>query len=253
MKLSLVTTTFNSGKTVRDTLESVLRQTFTDYEYIIIDGASQDDTIAVIREYEVKFAGRLRWVSEPDGGIYDAMNKGLSMAKGEVLMLLNSDDMFSRPDVLSLVAGTFERSPEADGLYADLKYVSQYDTDKVVRVWKTGVQRPFRQGWHPAHPTFYVRRSIYERYGYFNLKYGLAADFDLMLRFVERYQIRLVYLPEILVKMRLGGTTNRSLRNIIAQNRECIAAFRDNGLPVGRFYAFYRLLPKIKEFFRTCE
>lgn len=250
MKISIVTATCNSGKTVRDTIESVLRQTYRDIEYIIVDGASKDDTLEIVRTYEPRFEGRMRWISESDKGIYDAMNKGFRMATGDVLMLINSDDLFSRPDAVELVVRKFEANPHADGVYADLNYVSSSDVDKIVRVWKTGRQRPFNRGWLPAHPTFYVRRAVYEKYGYFNLRYKLAADFELMLRFVEKYHIELVYLPESLVKMRLGGATSKNLRNIIAQDRECIAAFRENGLTAGPFYLCYRLLPKVKEFLR---
>ena len=207
MKLSIVTATYNSEKTVRDTIESVLSQTYLDYEYLLVDGGSKDSTLDILREYESKFKGRMHWKSERDKGIYDAMNKGFQKATGDVLMLINSDDLFARPDALELVVQEFEKHPEADGVYADLYYVSQNNIDNIVRVWKTGEQKPMKRGWLPAHPTFYVRRECYEKYGYFNLSYPLAADFELMLRFVEGHGIKLTYLPEYLVKMRLGGAT----------------------------------------------
>lgn len=253
MKISIITATYNSGRTIRDAIESVLCQTFTDYEYIIVDGCSKDGTLDVVNQYSPKFEGRLRYVSEPDKGIYDAMNKGFKMAKGEILMLINSDDLFARPDALELVAKTFDEHPEADCVYANLYYVSADNTDNIVRVWKTGEQKPFRKGWLPAHPTFYVKREIYEKYGYFNLSYPLAADFELMLRFVEKHHIKLQYLPEYLVKMRLGGATSKNLHNIIQQDKECMRAFKENGLESSPFYLVYRLLPKIKQFFRKGE
>jgi glycosyltransferase involved in cell wall biosynthesis len=215
----------------------------------VVDGCSKDSTVEIIKEYEPKFEGRMRWKSEKDKGIYDAMNKGFRWAQGDVLMLINSDDLFVRPDVLDLVAKSFNEHPEADGVYADIYYVSADNTDNIVRVWETGSQRPFRKGWLPAHPTFYVKKAVYEKYGYFNLSYPLAADFELMLRFVEKNSIKLEYLPEFLVKMRLGGATSKSLHNIVQQNKECLHAFKDNGLDSGPFYLMYRLMPKVKQFF----
>lgn len=254
MKFTIVTATYNSGKTVRDTIESVLRQTYTDYEYIIKDGGSKDNTLEIVREYEPKFGGKMRIVSERDNGIYDAMNKGFQMATGDVLMLINSDDLFARNDAVELVAKEFENHPETDGVYADLYYVSQNNINNVVRVWKTGEQKTMRYGWLPAHPTFYVKRECYEKYGYFKLNYPLAADFELMLRFVERYGIKLTYLPEHLVKMRLGGATSKNLTNIYKQDVETIRAFKENELPGGNImYLFWRYLPKVKQFFRKSE
>ena len=232
------------------TIKSVLYQAYKDYEYIIIDGESKDNTLDIVRKYEPLFEGRMRIYSEPDKGIYDAMNKGFKMAKGEILMLINSDDLFARPDALEKVVNTFEEHPDADCVYANLYYVSSDNTDNIIRVWKTGEQKPFRKGWLPAHPTFYVKREIYEKYGYFNLNYPLAADFELMLRFVEKHHIKLQYLPEYLVKMRLGGATSKNLHNIIQQDKECMRAFKENGLESSPLYLVYRFLPKIKQFFR---
>ena len=254
MKVSIVTATYNSSKTVRDTIESVLSQTYKDYEYIIIDGLSKDNTLEIVREYEPKFEGRMKIFSEKDKGIYDAMNKGFQKATGDVLILINSDDLFARHDAVELVVKEFEKQPEVDGVYADLYYVSQNNINNIVRVWKTGRQKSMRYGWLPAHPTFYVRRECYEKYGYFNLNYPLAADFELMLRFVEGHEIKLVYLPEHLVKMRLGGATSKNLKNIYKQDVETIKAFKENDLPGGKItYLFWRYLPKIKQFFRKSE
>lgn len=254
MKLSIVTATYNSEKTVRDTIESVLSQTYLDYEYLVVDGGSKDSTLDILREYEPKFNGRMYWKSERDKGIYDAMNKGFQKATGDVLMLINSDDLFARPDALELVVREFERHPDVDGVYANLYYVSQNNIDNIVRVWKTGEQKPMKHGWLPAHPTFYVKRECYEKYGYFNLNYPLAADFELMLRFVEGHKIELAYLPEYLVKMRLGGATSKNIQNIYRQDVETIRAFKENNLPGGSImYLFWRYLPKIKQFFRKSE
>ena len=254
MKLSIVTATYNSSKTVDDTIKSVLGQTYKDYEYIVIDGVSKDNTLDIAKSYELQFEGRMKIFSEKDKGIYDAMNKGFQKATGDVLILINSDDLFARPDALELVVKEFENHPEVDGVYANLYYVSQNNTDNIVRVWKTGEQKSMRYGWLPAHPTFYVKRECYEKYGYFNLNYPLAADFELMLRFIEGHRIKLTYLPEYLVKMRLGGATSKSLKNIYKQDVETIKAFKENGLPGGNImYLFWRYLPKVKQFFRKSE
>lgn len=254
MKISIITATFNSGRTVRDTIKSVLRQSYADYEYIIKDGGSKDDTLKICREYETRFGGRMKILSSPDKGIYDAMNQGFQTATGDVLMLINSDDLFAREDAVELAVKVFEEHPEVDGVYADLYYVSQYNIDKIVRVWKTGEQKPMRKGWLPAHPTFYVRREIYEKYGYFNLSYPLAADFELMLRFIEGHKIKMAYLPVYLVKMRLGGATSKNLKNIYKQDVETIKAFKENELPGGNItYLIWRYIPKIKQFFRKSE
>ena len=254
MKLSIVTATYNSSKTVEDTIKSVLCQTYKDYEYIIIDGVSKDNTLDIVRKYEPQFEGRMKIFCEKDKGIYDAMNKGFQKATGDVLMLINSDDLFARPDAVELVVKEFERHPDVDGVYANLYYVSQNNTENIVRVWKTKEQSPMRYGWLPAHPTFYVKRKCYEEFGYFNLNYPLAADFELMLRFIEGHGIKLAYLPEYLVKMRLGGATSKNLKNIYKQDVETIKAFKENGLPGGNImYLFWRYLPKIKQFFRKSE
>lgn len=247
--ISIITAAYNSESTIKDTIESVLRQSCLDYEYIIVDGGSKDGTVDIVEQYIPKFKGRMRYVSEPDQGIYDAMNKGFQMASGDVLALINSDDFFCDDYALEKVVKIFEDKPDVDGVYADLYYVSHNNTDNIIRKWVTGTQKPFAKGWLPAHPTFYVKRECYKKYGYFNLEYKLAADFELMLRFVERYHINLAYLPESLVKMRLGGATSKNIGNIIKQDKECYRAFKENNVPVDCFYLLYRFWPKIRQFF----
>lgn len=248
MKISIITVTYNSASTLRDTIESVLSQTYQDIEYIIVDGLSKDNTMEIVREYEPKFNGRMRYVSEKDSGLYDAMNKGFKMATGEVVGLINSDDLLAEPTAIEKVMDYFEKHKNADAVYADLYYVAQDNTSKIVRYWKSGKQRPFKYGWHPAHPTFYVKKDIYQRYDIFNLKYKLAADFELMLRLIEKHKIQIVYLPEPLVRMRLGGATSKNWENIRKQNIECMQAFKDNGLHVSFMYPIFRLLPKLKQY-----
>lgn len=250
MKISLITVTYNSSKTLSDTLQSVLNQTHSDIEYIIVDGASKDSTVSMIREHEPKFQGRMRWISEPDKGLYDAMNKGFRMATGEVIGIINSDDLLAEPTAIEKVIQCFEEHPETDAVYADLYYVSQTDTSKIVRHWISGKQRSFRYGWHPAHPTFYVKKVVYDKYGLFDLEFRFAADFELMLRLIEKHSIKLTYLKEPLVRMRLGGTTSKNLSNIKKGNLECIQAFKKNDLSVSWMYPLFRLLPKLKQYFQ---
>ena len=250
MKISLITVTYNSSKTLLDTLQSVLNQTYFEIEYIIVDGASKDSTVSMIRECEPKFQGRMRWISEPDKGLYDAMNKGFRMATGEVIGIINSDDLLAEPTAIEKVIKCFEEHPDTDAVYADLYYVSQTDTSKIVRHWISGKQRSFKYGWHPAHPTFYVKKAVYEKYGLFDLEFRLAADFELMLRLIEKHHIKLVYLKEPLVRMRLGGATSKNLTNIRKGNIECINAFKKNDLSVSWLYPFFRLLPKLKQYFQ---
>ncbi|BAO56731.1 glycosyltransferase family 2 protein [Nonlabens marinus] len=247
MKISIITVCYNSSATVRETFESVKAQVYDDIEYIVIDGASNDGTQQIIEEYDHIIT---KWVSESDNGLYHAMNKGIQLSTGDVIAILNSDDIFRDKHTISIVAETFAENPTADSIFADIYYVSQNNTDKIVRNWKSGKQKPFSNGWHPAHPTFYVKSSFYSRYGLFNLDLKLAADFEIMLRFLERENLSTVYLNQPLVKMRLGGATNQSLSNIYHQNLECLKAFEINDIRVNKLlYLFYRLLPKLRQFF----
>lgn len=224
MKISIVTVCYNSAATIQSTLDSVSRQDYPDIEHIVIDGASKDNTLDIVSKHT---SANKVVVSEPDNGIYDAMNKGIKLASGEVVGTLNADDFYIANDVISEVAHIF-KDPTIDACFADLVYVDQMDTDKVVRYWKSQSYTDglFKKGWMPAHPTFFVRKSVYERLGYFSLNYKIAADFELLFRLVEINKIKTVYLPKVLVKMRLGGTTNASFSNVITQNKEIIATLR---------------------------
>lgn len=250
MNISLVTVTFNSIATLADTFKSVLSQSYSDIEYIIIDGLSKDNTINLIKQYEPLFGGRLKWISERDSGLYDAMNKGFRMATGDVIGIINSDDLLAESEAIRKVMNCFSKHQNVDCVYADLYYVAQNDTSKIIRHWISGKQRKFSRGWHPAHPTFYVKREVYQKYGIFDIDFKFAADFELMLRLVEKEQIKMHYLPEPLVRMRLGGTTSKNFSNICKGNIECWNAFKKNGIPVTIFYPFYRLLPKLRQFFQ---
>jgi len=224
MKISIVTACFNSEKTITDTIKSVESQTYRDIEHIIIDGLSSDNTMKIVKASP----NISTYISEADTGIYDAMNKGVNRATGDVIGTLNSDDFYIDDSVISKVANVFKIQPDIDAIYADLVYVEQDNTNKVVRFWKSHdfCLGMFRNGWVPAHPTFFVRKEIYQKYGVFDLNYKIAADFELMYRFLEEKSIRVHYLPEVLVKMRIGGTTNESCSNIFEQNREILSVMK---------------------------
>ncbi len=228
MKISVITVSYNSAATVVDTIQSVLGQSYPEVEYLIIDGGSSDETLAKLQPYRDRIDCL---VSEPDNGIYDAMNKGVARARGEIVGILNSDDFYADREVLATVAAAFE-DPSVDCVYGDLDYVDAEVTDRVVRAWRSQPYEAgaFRRGWHPAHPSFFVRRSVYERYGDFATALPIAADYEFMLRVLERHQLRSVHLPKVLVKMRTGGASNASLKNIAKANLQCWKAWRQNGL-----------------------
>ena len=232
MKISVITVAFNSASTIADTLTSVAAQTHSDIEHIVIDGQSTDDTVSVVKAHQHP---QLTLSSEPDDGIYDAMNKGLRRACGEVIGFLNADDLFADEQVLARVAAAFE-SPEISACFGDLVYVTK-DNQKIVRFWKS---KPFQKGyfangWCPAHPTFYIRRSALERLGAFDLTYLIAADAEFMMRYLESGGIQATYIPHVQVRMRVGGASNKSWSNVVAGNREIFNALRKNAIPYSTF------------------
>lgn len=245
MKVSIITATYNSAGTIGDTLRSVGSQTHDEIEHIIVDGASQDETLMIVRAH----AFDARIISEPDNGIYDAMNKGIRMATGDIVGILNSDDMYSDSSIIARVAREMEVQ-KSDALYGDLVYVDARDTSRVVRTWTAGAFRPekFLNGWMPPHPTFFVRRSVYERYGCFDTALRSSADYELMLRFLFRFRIPVTYLPHRLVYMRTGGQSNASLSNRLRANQEDSLAWKKNGL-IPRFYTMWlKPIRKIPQF-----
>jgi glycosyltransferase involved in cell wall biosynthesis len=228
-RITVITVCFNSVATIADMLESVAAQIHGDFEHIVVDGASTDGTLSVIRQWQKH---PIRLVSEADDGIYDAMNKGLALATGEVVGFLNSDDLYSDSSVLSQVAMAFDDAT-LDACYADLVYVNKSD-DRVIRYWKSSrfKRGAFGLGWCPPHPTFYVRKCIVDKLGGFDESLKIAADVDLMMRYLECGGIRSRYVPRVWVRMRIGGKTNQSVRNIIDQNREVLRTLRANNVPV---------------------
>jgi glycosyltransferase involved in cell wall biosynthesis len=246
MKISIITVSYNSSGTIGDTIESVLSQSYPDFEYIIVDGNSTDNTLDIIRSYGQE---RIKWISEPDKGIYDAMNKGLQMATGDVIGILNSDDFYIHSQVLAKVAKTFEQE-QVDSVYSDLAYVDEKDTDKMIRYWKSGKYKEgsFLTGWMPPHPTFFVRRTVYEQYNPFDLRLKSAADYELMLRFIHKFKISGAYIPEILVKMRVGGKSNASLKNRLRANREDRLAWEYNKLTPRLYTLLLKPMRKLQQF-----
>lgn len=248
IKITIVTVCRNSAATIRDTLESVASQSYRNLEHIIIDGGSTDETLAVINEWK-KYPVRL--ISEPDKGIYDAMNKGIRLATGDVVGILNSDDLYYDVHVLETVFRTMNGGT-VDACYADLIYVDRNNPEKIIRYWKSCIFKKglFLKGWAPPHPTFFVRRCIYEKYGLFDLNYCLAADFELMVRFLERPEIKSAYIPKIFVKMRFGGASNKSVMNIIRQNIEIYKACKKNDVPLSPLsFLAAKTFSRIKQFF----
>lgn len=242
MKISLITVTYNSGRTLSATFSSVLSQTYSNIEYIVIDGLSRDNTVSIIEEYSRLFKGKLRFVSEPDKGIYDAMNKGIGMATGDIIGILNSDDLLMDDDVLKDIALAFD--DETDAIYGNLYFVKQDDINRIVRIWKGSPYKSFATGWHPAHPTFYVRREVYEKYGAFDVSFDVSADFELMLRLIEKCHIRIKYIDRYMVRMRVGGESTGSIKSIIKGNKNIVKAFKKNGVSISPFYPIIRLFPK---------
>jgi glycosyltransferase involved in cell wall biosynthesis len=247
MKISIITVVYNSSATIKDAIQSVLSQTYGNIEYIIVDGASTDGTVDIVRSYGNKIA---KFVSEPDKGIYDAMNKGIAMATGDVVGILNSDDFYANDRVIEQVMQVMSQ-PGTDCCYADLVYVDRENTDKVVRYWKSCDYRPFlfERGWMPAHPTFFVRRCVYQKYGVFDLNVSIGTDHELLFRFLYKHRIKSVYIPQVLVKMRTGGFSNNSLKNVVRQNQAIIQTLKKNGVKVSPLLFLYKVIDRFRQVF----
>jgi glycosyltransferase involved in cell wall biosynthesis len=246
MKVSIITITYNSAETVEDTIQSVLSQDYPNIEYIIVDGASKDDTMAIVNRYQDKIA---TIISEPDKGIYDAMNKGICAATGDVIGILNSDDFYADNSVISDIVKAIQKD-DADACYSDLVYVDRTAKDKVIRSWKSGEYRhgDFMRGWMPPHPTFFVKRMYYEMHGLYNLQLRSAADYELMLRFIHKHGISLAYLPRVITKMRAGGQSNVTLKNRWKANKEDRLAWKMNGLQPGFLTLIRKPLSKLLQY-----
>ena len=245
MKISVITAVYNNAETIASALDSALAQEGDNLELIVIDGGSTDGTLEILERYADRLAVL---VSEPDKGIYFALNKGIGLASGEVVGFLHSDDLLANENVLNRVGEAFA-DPKVEAVYGDLLYVSKDDPDRVVRYWRAGNYSKARLswGWMPPHPTFYVRRSVYERMGNYDTTYRIAADYDCILRFLGKGEVQVSYIPEVMVKMRVGGASNRSLRNILQKSKEDYRALTNN--KVGGFGALaWKNLSKISQF-----
>ncbi len=246
MKISVITAVYNRVATIGDALDSVRAQTWPDVQHVVIDGASTDGTLEILQARRGEVAVL---VSEPDHGIYDALNKGIAHATGDVIGLMHSDDLYADEHVLADVAAAFA-DPQIDAVYGDLDYVAQGDTSKVIRRWRSGEYTPslLTRGWMPPHPTLYLRRQVIERWGAFDENYRIAADYDAILRYFGRGSIRPAYVPRVLVKMRVGGESNRSVGRVLRKSREDYSALRRNG--VGGLAALARKnFSKLGQFF----
>ena len=251
MIISIITATFNSGRTVRDTIESVLRQTYTDFEYIIKDGGSKDDTLEIVKEYAPQFGDRLKIVSAPDKGIYDAMNTGLQMATGEVIGILNSDDFYTSDDALQKIAEAF-RQHDIDATYGDIHFVDDGDLTRCVRYYSSAMFRRWmmRFGMMPAHPSFYCKRSVYEQFGAFDTSYRIAADFENLLRLLFVHRIKTLYVPKDFVTMRTGGASTAGFASRKQIMREHLMAMKKNGVYSNVLLLSLRYFYKIFEVIR---
>ena len=247
-KISIITVSYNSQSTIKHTIDSVSSQTYKNKEYILIDGASKDWTLDILdfKKDEID-----NFVSEPDCGIYDAMNKGIKAATGDIIGILNSDDFYYNQDVLSKVAKVFEET-NCDCLYGDLIFVNKGDISKIVRYWKSGKfeKNIMKKGWMLPHPTFFVKKKIYQKYGLYNTSLKRAADYEMILRLLHKEKINIEYIPEILIKMRVGGESNASIWNRLKGNNEDNIAWNLNGLKKPHFIRFIKPFRKISQFFR---
>jgi len=244
VKISIITSVYNNKDTIEDAIKSVLNQTYKNIEYIVIDGASTDGTIDIVKKYQDKIS---KFISEPDNGIYDGLNKGIKLATGDVIAFLHSDDIYASNDIIEYIVNNFD---DNDAIYGDLVYTSKLDTTKVLRYWKSKNfnKSLLKKGWMPAHPTFFVKKEIYDKYGCFDTSFKIAADYDFMLR-VLKNNIKVKYLPKILYKMRIGGESNKSLKNIINKTKEDLKALKKN--EIGGFHTLiYKNLSKIKQFIK---
>lgn len=248
MKISIITATYNSATHVASCIESVYSQTYSNIEHIIVDGASKDNTVEIVKAIPNRVT---KLISEPDKGIYDAMNKGIRLATGDIVGILNSDDFYASNTIIETIVKVFQEA-NVESVFGNLDFVAANEIDKVVRHWKSTpfIQGSFSKGWHPPHPTFFVKKEVYEKYGVFNTSLDVSADFELMLRMLERHQISTFFVDETIVKMRYGGESTGSLRKIIAGNKNILKAFKINGVKVSPFYTFKRLTKKALQFLK---
>lgn len=253
MKISIITITYNSAKTIEDTIKSVLAQTFSDIEYIIKDGVSTDETISIIQKYEPLFNGRMKWVSEKDNGIYDAMNKGIQMATGDVVGILNSDDFFTNNEIVKDIADAFLNENSIEAIYGDVHFVHENNLNICTRYYSSKIFRRglMRLGFMPAHPSFYAKKEIFDKFGYYKTDYKIAADFEFLLRTIYKERIHIKYLPLDMVTMRAGGASTSGLISHRLIMKEHLRAFKENGIYTNVCILSLRYFYKVWELMNT--
>lgn len=247
MKVSIITVCYNSASTIEATIRSVVSQDYKNIEYIIVDGKSQDDTLQIVEKYAEEIS---KVVSEKDEGIYFAINKGIALATGDIIGILHADDFYTHEKIISGVVRAFQ-GKNVETVYGDLQYVDRGDTEKIKRHWSAGEYHEglFYKGWMPPHPAFFVLKKCYKKYGLFNTSLKSAADYEMMLRLLHKHKCSTAYIPEVLVKMRIGGKSNVSIANRIRANREDKKAWLLNGLKPGMFTLIRKPLSKLGQFF----
>jgi len=252
MKISLITVCYNSQDHIQTTIESILSQTYFDIEYIIIDGDSRDNTLDIVKKYAPLFNGRMKWISEPDQGMYDAMNKGIRMATGEVIGILNSDDFYNHSFCIEMIANVF-KDLTIDCCFGDMRYVKPENLNKTVRYYSSSHFHPkmFRFGYMPGHPTFYVRKKYFDEIGYYKTDYQISADYELLIRFLYVKKLKYQYLPLDMVKMRIGGKSTQSWESNYILNKEIVRACKENGIYTNMLLLSLKYFQKIFEFIIT--
>jgi len=250
MKISIITATYNSKATLKTCMISVLHQSYQNIEYVIIDGNSTDETLELVKQHQLQFPQiEFKILSEPDNGIYDALNKGVQLATGEVIGFVHSDDILADNQIISKLANQFDKE-NVDGVYGDLQYVDKNNIGKIIRYWKSTNFNfsLLKKGWMPAHPTLFLKKEVYEKHGFFNLTYQISADYDFMLRILKDDSLKFGYLPKVITKMRIGGASNGSINNIIKKTKEDYRAIRSNHIG-GWFSILIKNTSKIKQLF----
>jgi glycosyltransferase involved in cell wall biosynthesis len=247
VKISIIIATYNSELNILCSLKSILEQSYNDYEIIIVDGASTDKTLKIVQDLCVEFSD-IRILSEKDFGIYDALNKGINLATGDVIGFLHSDDKFGSSKILSEVVNEFDKS-KIDGVYGNLNYISKTTPSRIIRNWQSQHFdiKFLKKGWMPAHPTFFLKKEVYDKHGLFDLKFTISADYDFMLRVLKDETLKFLYLQKVITNMRVGGTSNKSLRNIAIKMVEDYRAIRKNKIG-GIFTLILKNISKIKQF-----
>ena len=249
MKISIITATYNSAQTLGHTIESVIRQTYPDIEYIIVDGASTDDTLQIVKRYEPQLRGKMKWLSEKDHGIYDAMNKGIQMATGDIVGILNSDDYFTSDDIIEQMASAFH-DESIDAVYGDIHFIRNGQPDKCIRYYPSKKFSPIwlRFGFMPAHPSFYCRRKIFKKAGLYKTDYQIGSDYEMMVRLFMKHHIKARYLPIDFVTMRTGGASTRNVRSRLQLIKDDVRGCRENGIYTNALMVSVKFLYKIFEF-----